>query len=208
MSSAENKNQQQKVIFRRIRGRIVPIKVKDSELSIGVATISAGTALAAGSGYATKRFLIASNRSANRVEYYARQIERLRDAYSKSRSSKLKRGGQLSFADLGVRGFERKRVSEIKALARKHAAIGKRFVFGTKITHAVGYGLGSIIAARGFEKIGSEIEKKNKNVGTTFRVSSPILGIATASSAFGLASGLTTKREVLRTVAKLARKFL
>jgi len=183
-------NNKKKVTFRRIRGRIVPIKVEQLQ---GGGLIGGGIGVAAASGMAAKGFEKYLNKEVDRAAYYSARANRV--------NRKLGKKIQLNLFDV-------KKIEYAENLKRAAKSSIKRALFAAKAHKftAVGAYVGGAMAATGLYKIGKSFEDSNKKASHSFKATAPVLGVGAGLALYGRTSGLFTSKESLRYSVNIIKK--
>lgn len=152
-----------KVIFRKIRGRIVPIRIKaGAEIRRGKKELVVGTGTAFVSAITGGLIVKKLNKEEMRLRKQARQVR------IKIKKSRIKKEA-LRFGKAGAK------------IARKAVilTIKRRFALGTTV---LGTAFGALLAETGGGRIAESIGKKEARIKTQFKENVVAIGVGTASS--------------------------
>lgn len=167
----ENKNRD--VVFRRIRGRIVPIRRKKtspgvSDTAKGVTAITAGLGIAAGGGELYRRAVLKTSNLAL-------------SALTKMDPIKTKPGGQMGFDDLSRVKQHKENIHKLFRSSRRLLGFSKAI---RKVSPAVGAGLLTFGAVKLMNS-----GKKKKKIDAGFAAGGAVVTAAVAPKAVEVAKG-------------------
>lgn len=198
------------IVFRKIRGRIVPIRLTKKEkvdVMKGAGLTAAGAATSAAAGFGYKALYQRADKFASRANFFGDQFKRIMAARAKEIKFKKLRGSpmQMSFGDMGAKGFERVTAKSARENTIKFANLAKRYELGSRIVAGLGIAAGGAIAGKGIEMMLKPAKERGEKSGVWKGAGLTALGTGVAAASFGMASGLVKGKEVARAFKSVMR---
>lgn len=170
----EPKKPKQDVVFRRIRGRIVPIRQKSKDVATGAAMIAGGTALSIGAGEAAAQLVKAAAAKRVRAKFGFNRVYR-----------EFKRSGMAGQGTFDFAGKGSARMSGASAGVAAEAVKTRKSAFrlfkARNIALAVGSLGGAAFISLGLNKLTKHVG--DKKLGDPEELTNDVLGGAAAALA-------------------------